>query len=464
MKNLRIFMSVTLTVLIGAGFYACKKDDVFSDNYQRRHSKICYATEKELTQFDNDREIIHYKVARYVAYEEIENCLSEFMELDKGSYRLTDLPVIIWDYDSRPKYYEFGIIVDGQLVKTITTLAKKEATNMCCFMFNEVIEHPEIGGYKFFAGNYPNVFYGMPSNPGSSPSFLLDETGENTFADIPSCDILENYTRLIESMDDESRENHQTAIENMKNEIAEFNQGLAVFWSELDAIKDEILEMTDEDILAKFQTKSLKANLSDIYKIPQYDNPKLMLTRWRGWCGPSAISWIYRGLYSFYPKSNTSNRIRIKGDGSYNSFYDGATAYYDFWDDALVPTTSPKTDHGLYLRLRQECVKTGISYPMYQAGMNRGMKAITDNRYGIDLTLAPHNRIRVNKLPVINMFGYSWSFHYVAAFGSGYEKKNGRIKSKWLLVTDNGTRISAHGYAPYWRSQSPDPGIHYRVH
>ncbi len=62
------------------------------------------------------------------------------------------------------------------------------------------------------------------------------------------------------------------------------------------------------------------------------------------------------------------------------------------------------------------------------------------------------------------MFGYSWSFHYVAAFGSGYEKKNGRIKSKWLLVTDNGTRISAHGYAPYWRSQSPDPGIHYRVH
>ena len=41
-----------------------------------------------------------------------------------GNYTLTERPVIIYDYDSRPKYYEFGIIQNGLVVATITTIAE----------------------------------------------------------------------------------------------------------------------------------------------------------------------------------------------------------------------------------------------------------------------------------------------------------------------------------------------------
>ena len=465
----KVILGLTAIGLVAAAvtFYACNKDKDIINNSKKSiipFSVIQPATEAELAKFDKDPYIIHYKVARYVAYKELENGLSEFMDLDRGTYRLTDRPAIIWDYDSRPKYYEFGIIVNEEIVKTITTLAKKEATNMCCFMFNEPIEHKAIGNYKFFVGIYPNVFYGMPSDPGFPPSILRNENGENTIA-VPSCNILENYTRLIASMDAESRANHQTAISDMIDEIAGFTQGLDLFWSELDAIKDDILAMTDEEILNSFHTKSQKTTLSDIYIIPAYTGYNLQHTYWAGWCGPSAIAWIYRGLYSYYPKGTTgaTNYVRIKGDANYQEFKNVNSTYsYAYYD--ADGSYNPRADNGLYMRLRQECVKTGNSYPMYEAGMNRGMKAISNNTYGINLTLYPHDRIRDNKLPVMNMFGYSGSFHYVAAFGSGYEKKNGSIKSKWLLVTDNGARIRDHGYAPYWRNQSPDPGIRYKVY
>ena len=33
-----------------------------------------------------------------------------------------------------------------------------------------------------------------------------------------------------------------------------------------------------------------------------------------------------------------------------------------------------------------------------------------------------------------------------------------------LSAFDNGTRISRNNYKPYWRSQSPDPGIRYKMY
>jgi hypothetical protein len=45
-----------------------------------------------------------------------------------------------------------------------------------------------------------------------------------------------------------------------------------------------------------------------------------------------------------------------------------------------------------------------------------------------------------------------------------YERRaGGTIKSKWLFLADNGYRTSHYGYYPYWRNQSPDPGLYYKV-
>ena len=468
----KIIKQTFALILLGSiVLFGCKKNEVETAIGGKMHktlsdeTMIPCADSVTLSAFDNDESVIHYKVARYYAYWEIENALSEPLGIEGDEYRLTAYPVIIYDYDSKPKYYEFGVIVNGSVVSSITTIAKKESSNIISFIFEEPLNYDDYGNYSYFVGNYPSVFYGTPANPGDVPSALYMEDGITSIQDIPSCDILVNYANLIQSMDDTSRLEHADVINNMSSEIAEMNIGLADFWEVADDRKDSILCMSDEQIIAEVQQDINQRSATwEEYIIPSYNN-NLKRTFWCGWCGPSAVAWAYRGLYSNYP-IGTTNYLRIHGNSSYGVFI--ASPYYSIYyygSDTAVSTISLQTDHGLYYDLLQYC-KAGLGgYPMYINGMNKATKKITSNNYAVNLTTQPHVRIRSYNLPVFNLIGCEWSFHYLVAFGSGYEKRrNGSIKNKFLLVTDNGTRASRNNYYPYWRSQSPDPGIRYKMY
>ena len=465
-----------LFLLIGLVMVGCKKEELETSNSGKlrkslyNETMIPCADSVTLSAFDNDESVIHYKVARYYAYWEIENALNEPLGIEGAEYRLTAYPVIIYDYDSKPKYYEFGVIVNGSVVSSITTIAKKESSNIISFIFEEPLNYDDYGNYSYFVGNYPSVFYGTPANPGDVPSALYMEDGITSIQDIPSCDILVNYANLIKSMDDTSRLEHANVINNMSSEIAEMNIGLADFWAVADERKDDILCMNDEQIIAEVQQDINQRSPTtrwDKYVIPSYNNYNLKKTFWRGWCGPSAIAWAYRGLYSNYP-IGTTNYLRIHGDSPYGVFcvnYSYPYSYYDYSDDSNVYYNSYMTDNGLYYILFNYCIPGFGGRPMYINGMNKATKNVTNNNYAVNLTTQPHTRIRNYHLPVFNLIGCEWSFHYLVAFGSGYEKRsNGSIKNKFLLVTDNGTRASRNNYYPYWRSQSPDPGIRYKMY
>ncbi len=459
---------VLFAVLVLTG---CKKEETsISDSGVHRKllshdAMIPYADSVTLSVFNSDESIIHYKVARYYAYWEIENALSAPLGIEGTEYRLTAYPVIIYDYDSRPKYYEFGVIVNGVVVSGVTTIAKKESSNMISFIFEEPLNYDDCGIYSYFVGNYPSVFYGTPSYPGNAPASLFMEDGITSVHNIPSCNILDNYANLIHSMDDTGRLLHADVINIMSAEIAEMNTELADFWAEADAKKDSILRMSDEQIIAEVQQSVNQRSATwDEYIIPSYNN-NLKKTFWSGWCGPSAIAWAYRGLYSSYP-IGTAHYLRIHGNSSVGVFYTTPSfSYYDYSDDNNVYISSSCTDNGLYSALFGYCTNGFGGHPMYINGMNKATKCVTNNNYAVNLTVQPHDRIRNHHLPVFNLIGYEWSFHYLVAFGSGYEKKrNGNIKNKFLLVTDNGSAAGRHNYAPYWRSQSPDPGIRYKIY
>ena len=467
-KLINAFFCISI-VFAGCLITSCEKE-ITSDNIngikQQKSSllsDIPMATEAALSVFGNDNFIVHYKVARYYAYWEIENALSTPLNVLAGSYTLTERPVIIYDYDSRPKYYEFGIIQNGSVVATITTIAKKESSNMIHFMFDEPIDYMYYeGGLNFFVGNYPDIFYGIPSNPGNNPISLLSEDGETPVTSIPSCNMYENYQDLINSMNDVDVEDHSFVIAEMQTEINELNNDLDEFWINADAYKDIILNMSDSEIIADVNEDMMKASSTTWreYIIPYYNNG-MKYTRWSGWCGPCAVAWAYRGFYTNYRKTS-ANYVPVYPNasvGTYVNTNDGRGKHSSQGSTA-------DADYGLYANLLTYCVKTGNTYPMYQGGMNRSVKNITDNVYGVNLCSAPHDRIRIDNWPVFCMIGYSWSFYYLVGFGSGYElkKKNGKIKNKFLLVTDNGAATCRHNYAPYWRSQSKDPGIRYKWH
>lgn len=480
MKKIVLIQTLLFTLFI---FQGCKKDKVSSqqsltsnsfkgNSMMMAQSEVPYASEAELSKFNLLKDVIHYKVARYYAYAEIENALFNPLLIEPQSYRLSERPVIIYDFDSKPKYYEFSVLKEGLVYATITTIAKKEATNMVADIFNYPLDYKNKGGNDYIVAAYPAVFTGNASSPGQVPTNLVS-FDKKVEAKVGSTNLIQTYQNLINQMDAESQADHATAISDLQTELAEINTGLTDFWQNADANKNRILGLSDDEILNEVKDGiygKTTATTWDEYIIPAYGTENMKKTHWHGWCGPSAVAWAYRGIYSTYPRNTSSNYLRIHGDTYFNSFkyFASDRSYYDYYDDAVAGTNSANTDFSLYKKLWAHCTKTygvgGPFYPMYIGGMRNAMKEVTDNIYTVNMTLYPHSRIRNEKLPVFTMIGFEGQLHYLVAFGSGYEKrKSGVIKSKFLLVTDDGAAISRHNYYPYWRNQSPDPGIRYKV-
>ncbi len=460
---------VTMIAVLALVFVSCKKEELQNLPANRINGvNLKCATESELNAFNDCNDVIHYKVARYYAYWEIENSLSEPLGVTEGNYIISTYPTIIYDYDSKPKYYEFDIIENGDIVATIATIAKKESDNIIAFMFDYPLLHDNSNGLSYFVGYYPTVFYGTPAAPGSSPSLLLDESGTNVLTQIPSTNELTNVSTYINYLDAESQAMHSSTITELQAEINDKQQEVDAFWQEADSLTPAILTMTDAEIIADVQGSLQKAGGPswDIYMIPAYNNANLQHTRWTRWCGPSAVCWAYRGLYSHYPINNPNNYLRIRGDGDFNYFKDDIYASYRYNRDS-IQQQSLLTDFGLYYTLLQQCSYLGSQRPMYPAGMNRGMKQVTSNNYKVVSCTAGagHTNIRNNNLPIFIVLIYDCNGHYVVGFASGYEKKkkNGSIKNKHYLVTDNGTAISDHQYAPYWRSQEVGCTLKYKM-
>ena len=151
-----IQQTLALILLGSIVLFGCKKNEVETAMGGKMHktlsdeTMIPCADSVTLSAFDNDESVIHYKVARYYAYWEIENALSEPLGIEGDEYRLTAYPVIIYDYDSKPKYYEFGVIVNGSVVSSITTIAKKESSNIISFIFEEPLNYDDYGNYSYF--------------------------------------------------------------------------------------------------------------------------------------------------------------------------------------------------------------------------------------------------------------------------------------------------------------------------
>ena len=70
-------------------------------------SKTPYATDDELRQIVNNSSHLHYKIARSFAFEEMID-----LQLD-DTYKLSKKPVVIYQLDGTPLYYEYRVVKDG---------------------------------------------------------------------------------------------------------------------------------------------------------------------------------------------------------------------------------------------------------------------------------------------------------------------------------------------------------------
>lgn len=87
-----------------------------------------------------------------------------------------------------------------------------------------------------------------------------------------------------------------------------------------------------------------------------------------------------------------------------------------------------------------------MSISLYHGGLNRGFKNATEGKYHIKFICCPFKNMLNNKLPQIIAVDCS---HYIVAFGGVYNtKRNGKIKDRFFIITDNGVSTAIKNYRP----------------
>lgn len=480
MKTIQKFTLLTFVIVLSAACTEVSNDINIDDIQERAQSKIAKLNEA----IANDSTCIDTRLARAAALQEMTEGSSVFLKIN-DLVTLSETPRIIYAYDSKPKYYEFDIIEKGKIIGVITTFAQKEAPACIAFIFNEPLNRKIHDGLEMFEGFYPSVHWGIPNEIGVPPSVLYDTDGITPITKIPSINEYERYDELFEGIEKSSgiRENITYNEENKASQTElSYN-----YWRNIQRKIQQRGKISN--VIMKVQNNDMGYDKWPAmpYVIPMYDNEKLMKTHWSGECGPCAISWVYRGLYSHYPCTSTSpdSYISIYGDLNKYATLNGekkivfVSRYYlddKFYDRAIYDynnigndekfniykekanNASRQVDNGLYEASLKRTVKTGEKYPMYQLGINNAIKEITNNKYKITTTTQTKKHIKENNLPVFIMYGISGTFHYVVAFGVG-----GVASKDYILITDNGSMTCDFGYFPYWRYEGANYGIRYKM-
>jgi hypothetical protein len=485
-----------LAVSLAIAAAACSKEDVYvgeteitpQNSSNVALDNIPFATKAELQSLTADATLVNWEVARKLSMVDMELVFKNDMGWEGA--KLSERPVLIYGSDSRPKYYEFIVYSErGESLGTLTAYAKRESDAATAFALPSVRDYSaattKYSGSQLFATGYPNVGYGIAGKSGDEPANVVDESGADASGSVetPLEEVAERYEENgVEGED----------LQQVKQQIDEVALQAQVYWQVMDEIKDSILATSDEQIVERCnESKGWEDwKTEDIYIIPAYNSTGMRYTRWSAWCGPSAMAWMYRGLYSSYNGqtiylygnrqfSNNDSRKTQNSRGVYCYNNLGTTSTADEDGDGVINKCdldwirprSLEADNGLYYELSR-VGKLASDGGMYYWNCATAFSSITGGKYSLNVTNYNDARsaIRNKNLPVL--VGMWDEEHYVAGFGirnvDYHFKLTITIKifrwektrtlasgswrqSEWMLVTDNGNQTSAFSYLPYWQ-------------
>lgn len=470
----------------GSQVEMCRTNSVDpSENDQSTLFEMPFASFEELNAMAEYDNVLDYRFARQYAYVEFIDamelfCSSEICEQMRmlilgGSEELlltfTDRPVVVYDYNEKPYYYEFGVICQNQIIGVVTVSAQPYSSEIIEFYQSPIFYDEYSYSYKRYIGVYPDVYYGASSSSlfcvkrGSNKEIVREEIEMPLYFQT----LYENYANVLEEIPGED------LVMMEEDLIMETGFGFPVLLDSLriqldqiwafytDLIAEGTFSGDDVFSLSETQRNIISENLQNNnvahrYFLPEYQNEQLRFTFWGGACGPSAMAWLYRGKWSTY----NDFYLRLHGEWDYSApknFVElpGSYSYYDYpipnnvkraiWEEA-----SNELDAGLYYAWHKETHRLVGGYPLYHGGIDRGLRDATNGEYRIKLTVEPLKWIEENNEPLIMTCHPHGKPHYVAAIGVGYNvNKWGNKKNRYLFVHDNGNLISSNNYYPFWR-------------
>lgn len=445
----------------------------------------------------DEENIVDYRMAYYLATVELLAGANALMGKNiYDSWCLTPYPKVVYNYDHTPKYYEFGYVIpDEGVVATVVTYAQKEIDGIIAYLFSAPLSQENAEMDYFVGARYPQRYYGY-GNPEKyydpengeliDIDFELSETGtaeylrEVMFSEMEQEDLDGILADLEEQGEDNDyEERYAQARNDYWGEVSDFFDQYRMFMYNMENFDfqhfgdyDDYRPKRDSTLPSYYIDRLIKmlnyaVGYYNTYTLPEYSDPRLLATRWTGYCGPSACAWVYRGKYDTY----NNQYLPVFGDlPAYNSYFkNDTTGLYAYYNIGSVVVTglrkedardryimrSHNADHGLTACFYEESVPLywkKWTFPLYHGGLNRGFSKATNDEYKVELTCDPYEWITLNNEPVIIEVDCN---HYIVAFGTGVTKKtNGQVKDKYFAIVDNGAFTQEYGYHPYMRKHN----------
>lgn len=450
-------------------------------------------TDEQLNNFSTQYGVLNYKNARQFAYTEFISNLDVFYPdyldettscLENGSeipITLTNRPAVVFDYNEKPYYYEFGILYHNSLIGTLVVLASPvEPKVIIDRVYTKPLEYNSYSYiFKRYIGFYPNVFYGESANnlyelfftdngnielSQVQKDFSQINQDEDLCVNIPNEDLAQMNSDLnsIEG---------KTLLE-LRDENIQLKQLGEQWWSD---IMNPIMyyigadEVTPLFSVSSTQREKIIINLSendytDKCFLSNYNNTKLLNTVWCGACGPSIMSWLYRGKFNSY------HGFKIPLNGEYHPLLGGTISLKSYWYNRQprfskdeIRSRSLRFDNGLYYQWFKRTDSLPDGDAMYHLGMSRGLREATDEMYNVLFITRDKSIkwIKEKKEPVVIVCSTKAGPHYVGAIGLGYiTKKNGKKGHSYFYIFDNGYVIGDNNYKPCWK-KSNRGNLHY---
>lgn len=408
MKKASLLLALLLSFLI----VGCTKQELRTPSEQGTRPNdgtIPFASVSELRALQASENIVNYEIARKAAVLDMASFFNEFSELGATApYSLSSEPVVIYEKTGEPKFYEF-IVFDSKGVgfATITTFARKEVNTFSACVLPYIREY-SLENSQMYSSVYPEI-----------PTKLQ-------LRSVPNSNLLGDTPEIL-----------------TKNEVSDF-------WRRIENESD-VFDIPDEALLQRSQTslRSLKN-----YTIPKFDKDNLKRTRFAGWCGPSAMAWVYRGFFTHYK----GDKIPLHGD-AFSSYDHAKYSMYRNSDNRNTSYISDECPLIKDIEVKSRTLEGIIKGTTLPDDFDKTVKELFPgfhiDRHKGAIKGAPRRAIqRGNPVYMVVVTG-DVQLHYIIGFGT--KDKYGWFgihSDSWILVTDNGTQISKHNYMPYYRSSN----------
>jgi hypothetical protein len=421
---------------------------------EANYLNIPYSDLNSLSKFNDDKEIINYKLARNIAMLEADGTgLLEEMQWE--GHTLSKQPVVIYGFDSKPKYYEFFYKdAERKEVGSVTVFARKKASTVLQEVRGTVRNYDALYakssvGMKMIADWTGSMYMGVVGKSGDAPATVIDpETGESVegMTELSDEEILEeivdvlknqkqdfNYStdtisnlQLRESITQE-RTSIQQQSDSLKAAMQNAHDQRDAYWDVMEQYSDSIAVLTDVQItdpsskswfsrqwkrvrnIFKDKTKS-KYELAEYKRQANIDNsgnnrgykPK---NGTGGWCGPWAMDWIYHVK---------------KGGSRYSHFESWASTLGPIGWGARLAGSKPMFPSEMCISMLKATSSIWVN-PYYSTGRWNGLY-----------------HIRYKKNPIVILTTSGKSMHWKVAYGC-YRTGNPFWRNYYFACQDNGS-------------------------